>query len=339
MANPEHLAILQQGVDAWNEWRRRNPGVRPDLSRANLRSLALFRSDLRDAALIGSDLFGVSLRHADLRHADLFRAILAEADLSEADLTGTNLGLVNLSGADLTGTNLTKASMGLTVIGGVDLSEATGLETVIHDAPSTIGIDTIYKSRGNIPEDFLRGAGVPESFIGQMGSLTGRVVESYSCFISHSSEDQEFAERLHTDLQRNGVRSWFAPKVLRIGDRFRDGIDQSIKAYDKLLLVLSKSSIHSKWVAAEVKAALDKERALATSLPDDAEPPTVLFPIRLDDAIDETSVAWAREIRRNRHVGDFSRWRDGNAYQRALAQLLRTLILEGAAEAERVGAE
>ena len=32
MANPEHLAILKQGVEEWNKWRREYPGVEPDLS-------------------------------------------------------------------------------------------------------------------------------------------------------------------------------------------------------------------------------------------------------------------------------------------------------------------
>lgn len=32
MANPEHLAILKQGVEAWNEWRRETrPILRPFL--------------------------------------------------------------------------------------------------------------------------------------------------------------------------------------------------------------------------------------------------------------------------------------------------------------------
>ena len=37
MANDEHVAILKQGVDDWNAWRRENPDIRPDLSGANLR--------------------------------------------------------------------------------------------------------------------------------------------------------------------------------------------------------------------------------------------------------------------------------------------------------------
>jgi hypothetical protein len=40
MANPEHLSILKQGVEAWNEWRRANY-IKPDLSRADLRDANL----------------------------------------------------------------------------------------------------------------------------------------------------------------------------------------------------------------------------------------------------------------------------------------------------------
>jgi hypothetical protein len=36
MANEEHLARLRQGVEAWNQWRAANPGIRPDLSEAHL---------------------------------------------------------------------------------------------------------------------------------------------------------------------------------------------------------------------------------------------------------------------------------------------------------------
>jgi len=42
-----------------------------------------------------------------------------------------------------------------------------------------------------------------------------------SCFISHSSKDRSFAERLHADLQAKGIRCRFAPHHLKTGDRFR----------------------------------------------------------------------------------------------------------------------
>jgi len=55
----------------------------------------------------------------------------------------------------------------------------------------------------------------------------------HSCFISYSTVDQEFAERIHADLQKNGIRCWFAPEDLKIGDRFFDRISESIHAHDK----------------------------------------------------------------------------------------------------------
>jgi hypothetical protein len=36
MANDEHVAMLKKGVAAWNEWRDKNPAIRPDLSHADL---------------------------------------------------------------------------------------------------------------------------------------------------------------------------------------------------------------------------------------------------------------------------------------------------------------
>jgi uncharacterized protein YjbI with pentapeptide repeats len=56
MANPKHLKTLNQGVEVWNKWRKKNPDVRPDLIQANFR-----RSDLRKA----------DFREADLRKAEI----------------------------------------------------------------------------------------------------------------------------------------------------------------------------------------------------------------------------------------------------------------------------
>jgi hypothetical protein len=95
-----------------------------------------------------------------------------------------------------------------------------GLATVRHRGPSTIGIDTIYKSHGKIPLAFLRGAGVPDNFIEYMGSLTGKAFEFYSCFISYSTKDQEFADRLYADLQN--IRSPLLVRAARHTSRKED---------------------------------------------------------------------------------------------------------------------
>jgi hypothetical protein len=71
MANEEHLALLRQGVKTWNEWREKNPDIRPDLSRADLAGADLHLADLHEANLRGANLRGANLRGANLRGADL----------------------------------------------------------------------------------------------------------------------------------------------------------------------------------------------------------------------------------------------------------------------------
>ena len=91
MADDAHLAVLEQGVAAWNQWRLMHAAVRPDLSSASLRGLDLAKVDL----------IGANLRHADLRGT-----ILSGAALMEADLAGANLFKSVLDGADLSSANL-----------------------------------------------------------------------------------------------------------------------------------------------------------------------------------------------------------------------------------------
>lgn len=109
-----------------------------------------------------------------------------------------------------------------------------GLETVKHFGPSSIGIDTIYKSKGNIPEVFLRGAGVPEDFITYMRSLVGKAIDFYSCFISYSSKNDDFAQRLYADLQAKNVRCWKFDENAKWGEPVWGEIDTAIRHYDKL---------------------------------------------------------------------------------------------------------
>jgi hypothetical protein len=276
------------------------------LSFAHFREADLSRADLNYADLYGADLSG-----ADLYGADLNRADFREADLSGADLSGADFREADLNYADLRG-----AKVGRTIFGNVDLRTVKRLETLRHAGPSTIGTDTIVRSQGNIPEAFLCGAGLPDTFIEYARSLVQSPIEYYTCFISYSNRDSGFAERLYADLQSKGVRCWFAPEDMKTGDKIRQRIDESIRLYDKLLLVLSQHSMVSAWVEFEVEAAIAKENERKT---------TMLFPLRLDSSITRSTTSWATHLQRTRHITDFTYWKQHDHYQKALTRLLRDL--------------
>jgi hypothetical protein len=108
---------------------------------------------------------------------------------------------------------------------------------------------------------------------------------------------------------------WFAPHDLPIG-KITDGIDAAIRSRDKLLLVLSEHAIRSDWVEDEVKTSFEEERRRGQ---------TVLFPIRLDDAVLETKEARAGKLRVDRNIGDFRQWKDHDRYQEIPKRVLRDL--------------
>jgi hypothetical protein len=350
MANPEHLQLLQQGVEAWNAWREQNRDVRPNLRDANLRDTNLADANLADADLSETnlreaylheanlsraDLFRADLTHTDLTYACLGRASLVKAGLIHADLAHTDLAFANLRDAnlrdaslawadlryaDFRNANLTGADVSGVFLNDTDfistnMAAVRGLETCHHAGPSTLDHRTLAKS-GPLPLAFLRGCGLPDTLIDYLPSLLGEPFQFYSCFISYASKDHAFAERLYADLQNEGVRCWFAPEDMKIGDRIRPRIDETIRVYDKLLLVLSKTSVASQWVEQEVETALARERQQGT---------TILFPVRIDNMVMTLDTGWPALIRNTRNIGDFRRWKTHDVYQQAFDRLLRDL--------------
>jgi hypothetical protein len=335
MANEELLSLLRQGTAIWNEWFQFNRENGPDPSQANLTGVNLTeanltgvnlgdanlsvadlsRADLGGADLGGADLGGANLTGANLTGANLTGADLSGADLTEADLTEADLRWADLTNADLTEANLSGALLYETIFANVDLTATKGLNACKHDGPSTIDFRTLARSR-NLPLSFLRGCGLPDNLIEYLPSLQGDAIRFYSCFISYSAKDQMFADRLHADLQNKGVRCWFAPHDLPIGAKTWDAIDEAIRLRDKLLLILSKSSIESEWVEDEVNKAYAEERSRKQ---------VVLFPVRIDNAVMSTAEPWAVKLRDQRNIGDFQRWREPAEYQKSLERLLRDL--------------
>ena len=50
--------------------------------------------------------------------------------------------------------------------------------------------------------------------------------------------------------------------------------------------------------------------------------------MRIDDAVMQTSEAWARLLQGQRNIGDFTGWKEHDSYQKSLERLMRDLRIE-----------
>jgi hypothetical protein len=317
-----------------------------DLSNVNLRNLTLEDANLSGANLRDAIIWGVTLDGANLNGANLSSCLLVASGLERATLTAARLEMANISHtilqhadlrrADLTyavfsGTilkdaNLRHATCGWTVFAQVDLSSTIGLSDVVHGSPSAIDVATLFRSKGQIPVEFLLGCGVPENLIEYLPSLIGSVkpIEWYSCFISYSTKNEDFAKRLHSRMRDETLRVWFAPEDVKGGRKLHEQIDQAISLYDKLLIVLSEHSMQSEWVKTEIRKARKRERI---------EGCQVLFPIRLVpfevirdwECFDADSGKDLGAEIREYFIPDFSNWKDHDAFETAFGRLLSDL--------------
>ena len=311
----ELVATLRRGTSAWNEWRDQGRAQVIDLRGADLSGLSLIGANLSRCNLHGASLSSANLKGADLQHSDFVRAklfqanlgqanlrganlrsaFLAKANLDDADLSNATLHGTNLQGAslrranleftilarcDLRGADLHKAVCGGTAFSRIKLSEVRHLDTVVHSQASSLGIESVVLSRGNLPIVFLRGCGVEEDVLKFLLVPQNNEVHSfYSVFISYSHKDRSFATQLHDRLQAAGVRCWLDERHMRPGDDIYDEVDKGIREHEKILLCASEHSLSSWWVDAEIDAAFAKERELMQVTKRRA---LVLIPINLD---------------------------------------------------------
>jgi hypothetical protein len=221
----------------------------------DLRAANFSGAHLVMAQLGGVDLSFCNLRDADLRDVDFSLAKLIGADLRDSILCGANLRAAEVDGADFS-----RAVLGWNVFGEVDLSVAKGLETAHHIGPSSIAMNTLLRSKGNIPPAFLRGCGLSEWEVQAVQLYESQItneriidvayqlvhtrslqpIQYYSCFVSYSHTDNVFAKQLHDTLQAHGIRCWLDLKQLLPGDDIYEQVDRGIRLWDKIVLCCSE---------------------------------------------------------------------------------------------------
>lgn len=107
-------------------------------------------------------------------------------------------------------------------------------------------------------------------------------------FISHSSSDKSFVDRLVADLALREIPVWYDKFDLRVGDSITGGINEGLAQAKYFLIVLSKSSLLSRWVKEELNAALMQQVStdgtfLLPVLIEDCEVPPLLHHRRYAD--------------------------------------------------------
>lgn len=303
-----------------------------DLEGVFMRRANLSGAILRRANLAGADLLGANLRGADLSEADLYNANLVVADLRDANLTQAFMTYANLLRADLTGAKLHDACLDGSVFGDTMMIDAEGLDLIRFSAPSIIDLRTIEKS-WPLPDSFLRGCGLHDDYIRFIHEHMFEPIQVYSCFISYSTVDEEFATRLHNDFQAAGIRCWKWDHDARTGRSIWSQITDAIRLYEKTVLIASESSLRSPYVNDEIERAIQKERELQRKRNegDKTIDPDVLFPVRLDDYILDS---WEHERKPDvvkKVIADAREWKDPDKYA-----TLRDKLIDDLKKARRV---
>jgi uncharacterized protein YjbI with pentapeptide repeats len=323
-----------------------------NLRGANLTGANLEQANLDAAILSGANLTGASLRRANLTRVNLTGADLTDADLTEANFSGAALNRSNLNRANLketdfyeavlndvstVGSRFAGAIFGYTVFQNCDLSQATDLDKGRHDAPSTVGIDTVFRSYGKIPEAFLSGIGAPGEILSFLRTLDESATLGGECHISCAEADISFAEELRDRLRAQGVRSWvFAENyrgnalVDRRSTSEEEEIERWVRHYDRLIVVCSQAGLDSEVVRTDMTQAKDLQQSRDQWLVYLADP---------DGTLDRPTARSARNLTYENVIFDL-RGQDGNTaeYQRSLSRLAEDLKLSQPARAGVPGA-
>ncbi|MCI0550403.1 MAG: toll/interleukin-1 receptor domain-containing protein, partial [Anaerolineae bacterium] len=197
---------------------------------------------------------------------------------------------------------------------------------------------TIHKSKGKIPEEFLRGCGLSDADI-EYAKLSNpdfsnedvnkilykvyelranQAVQISPLFISYSHADGVFVDKLERHLNKNGIRFWRDVHDMKSG-RIETQIDRAIRQNPTVLLILSEHSLKSDWVEHEVRTARELEKEMERD---------ALCPVALDDSWKNS--LWPKRVMEQvmeYNILDFSAWKDDSKFGNTFNKLIDGLGL------------
>ena len=309
-----------------------------EVSRANFSGARLFRAMLKGIRGESTDFSKAVLQGGDLSDAVLSEASFLDADLQETDLAGAELLGVNFSHADLDHANFERVRCGWLTWNDVDLSRTTGLDSMTHLGPGSIGLDTLERSGARIPASFLRGNGVGQDWIEMYGTHQEPTAASDTFFIVYGAEEESFAGRLHNTLQKHGVRCWLDPRRSTEDNGLTGQVAaRGFRVWDRVLLCATRATLSADWMDSLIDSVKRREEAVKTHT---GRSVTLMWPLNLDGYL--FSGSWkhaeATEVA-GRVLADFTGWRRNKTkFLEELQTLIEKLKEEpGGREAKRSG--
>jgi uncharacterized protein YjbI with pentapeptide repeats len=292
---------------------------RADLSLAHLAGADFRSADLAEALLTDANLSRARFERANLYDANLIGAELGGASLHDTVLIGANLRESHLDGADFRG-----ARFAFTVFAASDLSRARGLDAVVHDGPSTLGVDAFLMSRGEIPDAFLVGIGLSPLTIEYLKAVAaaeeGMLVGDAS-FLLFADPDRPRARRLRAYLRMHRHLAWYFSETEELVGRHNPDLNLRIRFHDRLIVLASAAATADHGLGAALARTLEKEGA---------EKRRIAVAVHIDDF---AAPGVLEALGADRFVADFrgSDWEDPRdpVFRRELERLLRALDQSG----------
>lgn len=322
----EQERILKKGKNYWNEWRKNNPKIIPQLAGFKLMGLNLsgynfYKVNFKDTTFYGSDLTNCNFKDAICVNTEFSSAILTKALFMETVIIGCDFKLATF-----------KETIFLDCL----MENNSNLGKGIHKGRSFIDGKT-FKLSPDLPMSFLKGCGLADweyeiykLYDPNLSKNDGvhksnliydlKHVEAeqfQSCFISYAHEDEVFASKLYMDLTKHGIACWYAPKNMVLGQDLYDSIDEAIEQYSRLIVILSSFSTNSSWVEDEIKKAFAKERVSGEK---------IIIPIVISEQLNRK--AWVKKVLDNRHYANLLNWRNETLYKDWLKKLIHKSIIK-----------
>ena len=236
----------------------------------------LSNTDFSEAELFETNLTRVNLTQTKFRNSEVVWTTFKRPTLLNTDFTKAELTRSVFVECDFANVTLMQARVSGTSISDSSLFGCKGIETVVHEGPSSVDFITLLRScargKGCIPPDlqtFFLGIGLPKQLIDEIPKIiTG--IQYCSCFVAYGEPDKVFAERLKKDFMAKGISCWVYSLDSTPGVRTWHEISQKRREAEKMIVLCSAKSLIREGVLKEIEEQKD-------------ENPDKLVPISLDD--------------------------------------------------------